>query len=150
MSVRFVQCVVTFGLWAVAGCSQQPQAYVVHGMVVFPDGQPLTRGTIEFEAVLQKKPITASSEIAPDGTFQLGTYQPKDGAIAGTHRVAVISDYSIGTGIERPDELPPLELHPRYRDFKTSGLQFEVKPSKNNILVEVEYAPRDEKKKVGE
>ena len=123
-----------------SGCGGPPTAYLVHGTVVFPDGQPLTRGTVEFEPVGQKKTITASGEIAADGTFQLGTYQPKDGAIAGEHRVAVISDYEIGTGVERPGELPPSKLHSKFRSFKTSGLKFTVKPRMNNLLIEVDYA----------
>lgn len=127
-------------LGAAAGCGGPPKTYVVHGMVVFPDGQPLTRGTVEFEALNQTKPITASGEIAKDGSFQLGTFAMSDGAIAGEHRVAVISDYEIGTGVERPGELPPPQLDPKYRSFKTSGLKFTVKPRMNNLLVEVDYA----------
>lgn len=123
------------------GCSGQPTTYLVHGTVVFPDGQPLTRGTVEFEAMNQSKPITASAEIAKDGSFQLGTFAVNDGAIAGEHRVAVISDYEIGTGVERPGELPPPQLDPKFRSFKTSGLKFIVKPKTNNILIEVRYAP---------
>ncbi len=132
------------GLLVVAlatGCNQRPPTYLVHGMVVYPDGKPLTKGTVEFEAMNQSKPITATGEINSDGSFQLGTFEAKDGAIAGTHRVAVISDFVIGTGVERPDEIPPPKLHPRYREFKTSGLEFKIKPQTNNILVEVDYAP---------
>ena len=129
-------------LYCVAsGCGGPPTAYLVHGTVVFPDGKPLARGTVEFEAIGQKKPITASADVTADGAFQLGTFQPKDGAIAGEHRVAVISDYEIGTGVERPGELPPPQLHSKYRSFKTSGLKCTVKPQMNNILIEVEYAP---------
>ena len=126
-----------------AGCGGPPKTYLVHGMVVFPDGQPLTRGTVEFEALQQNKPITASGEIAKDGSFRLGTFAPNDGAIAGEHRVAVISDYSIGTGVERPGELPPPQLDPKFRSVKTSGLKFTIKPQMNNILVEVDYAPQE-------
>lgn len=126
-----------------AGCGGPPKTYLVHGTVVFPDGQPLTRGTVEFEALGQTKPITASGEIAKDGTFQLGTFAANDGAIAGEHRVAVISDYQIGTGVERPGELPPLQLDPKFASFKTSGLKFTIKPRMNNILVEVDYAPAE-------
>lgn len=125
------------------GCSRQQATYLVHGTVVFPDGKPLTRGTVEFEAMNNNKAITASAEIALDGTFQLGTFAPNDGAIAGEHRVAVISDYQIGTGVERPGELPPPLLDPKFRSFKTSGLKFTVHPRMNNILVEVDYAPAE-------
>jgi len=130
-----------FALAMLSGCSDQPETYLVHGMVVYPDGQPVTKGTVEFETLNGKTPITASGEIAPDGTFQLGTFVVNDGAIAGTHRVAVIANYEIGTGIERPELLPPPVLNPRFSDFKTSGLEVTVKPSANNLLVEVEHAP---------
>ena len=115
-------------------------------MVVYPDGKPLTEGTVEFELQGMKKPITASGEINPDGTFQLGTYEANDGAIPGKHRVAVIAAYEIGTGVERPGLIPPPVLNPKFSDFKTSGLEFEVNPSPNNIMLEVEYAhpPRTE------
>lgn len=138
--------ILTLSLGFAAGCGGPPKTYLVHGTVVFPDGQPLTRGTVEFEALNQNKPITASGEIAKDGTFQLGTFAPNDGAIAGEHRVAVISDYQIGTGVERPGELPPPQLDPKFASFKTSGLKFTIKPRMNNILVEVEYAPQEAEK----
>lgn len=127
----------------VVGCNRQPATYLVHGTVVYPDGKPLTRGTVEFEALGQTKPVTASGEISPDGTFRLGTFLSNDGAVAGEHRVAVISDYEIGTGVERPGELPPPRLHSKFRSFKTSGLKFTVKPRMNNLLIEVEYAPSE-------
>ena len=128
-------------LGAAVGCGGPPKTYLVHGTVVFPDGQPLVRGTVEFEAMNQTKPITASGEIGKDGSFQLGTFATNDGAIAGEHRVAVISEYEIGTGVERPGELPPPQLDSKFSSFKTSGLKFTIKPRMNNILVEVNYAP---------
>ena len=128
-------------LLLLSGCDSQPETFLVHGIVVYPDGKPLTEGTIEFETLDQKRPITASGEINDDGTFQLGTYEAEDGAIAGKHRAAVIANYEIGTGVERPGLIPPPALDPKFSDFKTSPLAFEVKPSPNNILVEVDYAP---------
>jgi hypothetical protein len=128
-----------------SGCDSRPETFLVHGMVVYPDGKPLTEGTVEFEALDLKKPITASGEINEDGTFQLGTYEANDGAIAGKHRAAVIANYEIGTGVERPGLIPPPVLDPKFSDFTTSPLEFEVKASPNNILVEVDYAPPQKK-----
>jgi hypothetical protein len=124
-----------------SGCDSRPETFLVHGMVIYPDGKPLTEGTVEFETLHLKKPITATGEINEDGTFQIGTFEANDGAIAGTHRVAVIADFEIGTGVERPGLLPPPMLDPKFSDFRTSTLEFKIKPSPNNILVEVEYAP---------
>lgn len=141
MPFRSMVLILSVVFAILSGCDSKPATYLVHGMVVYPDGKPLTEGTVEFETLHGKRPITATGEINEDGTFQVGTYEPNDGAIAGTHRVAVIADFEIGTGIERPGLLPPPMLDPRFSDFKTSTLQFEVKPSPNNILVEVDYAP---------
>ncbi len=141
MPCRSLVLVFSGLLAALSGCDSRPETFLVHGMVVYPDGKPLTEGTVEFETLYGKKPITATGEINPDGTFQIGTFEANDGAIAGTHRVAVIANFEIGTGIERPGLLPPPMLDPRFSDFKTSPLEFEIKPSPNNIMVEVDYAP---------
>jgi hypothetical protein len=131
------------------GCSEQQTTYIVHGMVVYPDGKPLTKGTVEFEAVDEERPITASSEIEADGTFQLGTFAPKDGAIPGRQHIAVITDAEIGTEAERPEFLPPAVVASRFSEFKTSGLETVVEPRMNNVLIEVEYYDA-EKEKAGE
>ena len=123
----------------VAGCSDQQQTYVVHGMVVYPDGKPVPKGTVEFEALDEKRPITASSEIEPDGTFQLGTFAPLDGAVPGRQRIAVITDAEIGTEAERPEFLPPPLVASRFAEFKTSGLETVVELRMNNVLIEVDY-----------
>jgi hypothetical protein len=129
-------------VFAITGCSDRVETHLVHGTVVFPNGRPLRRGTVEFETLLpNRQPITASSEIGEDGSFKLGTYELNDGAIAGTHRVAVISDYDIGTGLERPGKIPDAVIHPKYREFKTSGLEFVIQPDMNNILIQVDLAP---------
>lgn len=138
-----------WGCWGLSlellsGCSQQPPTYPVHGMVIYPDGKPVTRGTIEFEPVGTTKPMTASGEIRSDGTFRLGTYRLDDGAVAGEHRAAVISDYSIGTGVERPGEIPPAQLGSKFRSVKTSGLKFRVEPRMNNFVIDVDYEPTEE------
>ena len=126
-----------------SGCfNRNPTTHPVHGEVRFPDGRPLTKGSVEFELLDQEMPITATGEISEDGTFVLGTFELDDGAIAGRHRAAVIADHQIGTGVERPGMLPPPTLHPRFRDFKTSGLEFMVEPGENKIVIEIDYAPR--------
>lgn len=127
---------------AMAGCSDsEVETYPVQGIVRFTDGQLLREGTVEFEIIRREKPITATGEIAPDGSFVLGTYGPGDGVVPGKHRAVVIADYDIGTGYERPWLIPPPKLHSKYRQFRTSGLIFEVKRERNEIVIEVEYAP---------
>jgi len=36
--------------------------FIVHGMVAYPDGKPVTCGTVEFELIAGKNPNTASLE----------------------------------------------------------------------------------------
>ncbi len=128
---------------ALPGCfNGNPRTHRVHGEVRFPDGSPLTKGTVEFELLDGEMPITATGEISEDGTFVLGTFALDDGAVAGRHRAVVIADHEIGTGAERPGRLPTATLHPRFRDFKTSGLEFTVEPGENKIVIPVDYAPR--------
>jgi hypothetical protein len=130
-------------LIGLAGCSDgNPKRYPVHGKVRFPDGKLLTTGTVEFQAIDHSTPMTATGTITPEGTFELGTLSLDDGAIAGRHRVIVLGDGEIGTGIERPGLLPPALVHPRYRDFKTSGLEVTVEPQNNDLTIDVQYAPR--------
>ncbi len=124
------------------GCTDpQSKTYPVRGIVRFTDGKLLRDGLVEFEIMGRKQPTTATGEIRPDGTFVLGTHSLDDGALAGKHRVVVISDYSIGTGAERPGLIPEVQLHRKYRDFNSSGLIHEVQPRTNNFVLEVEYAP---------
>lgn len=127
-----------------SGCNQNPATYPVRGKVVYADGKPVTAGTLEFETVGTDLPVTATAEIGSDGQFTLGTYTADDGALAGKHRAAVIADFEIGTQEERPGVVPPETVHRRFREFKTSGLEFVVKPGVNNFEVTVEYAATSE------
>lgn len=125
---------------ATCGCNQNPTTYPVSGKVVYPDGKPVSSGTLEFETVAQKPTVTATAEILPDGQFTMGTYAAADGALPGRHRAAVIADFEIGTQAERPGIVPPESVHRKFRDFKTSGLEFDVLEGVNNIDVIVDYA----------
>jgi hypothetical protein len=124
------------------GCSDSDrQLYPVRGIVRFTDGELLRDGTVEFEIMGREKPVTATAHINPDGSFVLGTYQLTDGALVGKHRVVVIADPKTGDDFERPWLIPEVKLHPKYRQFRTSGLEFEVKAQPNSFMIEVEYAP---------
>lgn len=140
---RLLRCVFSLILLALMGCSNgNPRTYSTRGIVKFPDGQPLTAGTIEFEAMDHEIPIMATAEIAGDGTFVLGTFSMDDGAVEGMHRVIVAANREIGTGAERPGMLKRPVLHPRFADFKTSGLKIEIEAGDNELTIPVEYIPR--------
>lgn len=131
---------LTLMLLTAVGCNQNPTTYPVRGRVVYPDGKPVTGGTLEFETIGQKPTVTATAEIATDGQFTMGTYSADDGALPGKHRAAVIADFEIGTQEERPGIVPPETVHRKFREFKTSGLEFDVIEDVNNLEVIVDYA----------
>ena len=127
-------------LLAISGCSDgNPPTYSVTGTIKFTDGQPLTTGTIEFEAQDHELAITATGDIDAEGRFTLGTFKRNGGAIKGRHRVAIISDFQIGNAEERPGRIPKSKLNPMYRSFETSGLEKVVEAGENNFDFVVEY-----------
>jgi hypothetical protein len=109
-------------LLGTAGCG--PRLYPVRGKVTLGDGKPLTEGMVVFERKGEaKEAVTARGEIEADGSYRLGTHRPGDGAPAGTYRV-LVAPKSDPNAVDRPAQPPPFD--PRYADFKTSGLEFEV------------------------
>lgn len=140
---RILACTILFSFnFLIVGCgTDKEETYPVRGIVRFPDGKLMREGTVEFEIMGRKEPMTATGDIGPDGSYQLGTFTLDDGAVAGQHRVVVISDHMIGNGAERPGMIPKQVLDPKYRDFRTSRLVFEVKEGNNDIAIDVQYAP---------
>ena len=125
---------------SVVGCGgKEHDTHPVRGLVRFPDGKLLRNGSVEFEIARPDQPVTARGKIRPDGTFVLGTYTLDDGAYAGIHRAVVIAEQDIGNGPERPGVIQGSPIDKKYRDFRKSGLEFEVKPGNNDIMIEVEY-----------
>jgi hypothetical protein len=114
---------------AAAGCGQG--LYPVRGRVTFEDGKPLSKGIVIFESKDGEKAVTARGDIQADGSYRLGTHKPGDGAPAGTYRVLVAPREDV----DAPERNPAFDR--RYRDFNTSGLEFEVKAGPNEFPIEV-------------
>jgi len=76
-----------------AGCDSSPKIYPVTGKIEFPGGE-VPKGEI---AVVRFEPVAvggegvrgAAGDIKPDGTFQLTTLDPDDGAFPGEYKVAL-------------------------------------------------------------
>jgi hypothetical protein len=125
-------------LLGATGCGSSLVA--VHGKVTYPDGKPLTAGLVVFESQGQEKAITARGEVRGDGTFELGTYQPGDGAPPGKYRALVTPKYD-PNAVDRPARPPAFDE--RYSSFATSGLEFEVTASGPNAFsIQVSARPR--------
>ena len=135
-----VVSIATTLMLCIGGCGgKEHDTHPVRGLVRFPDGKLLRNGSVEFEISRPSQPVTARGKIRPDGTFVLGTYQLDDGAFAGKHRAIVIAEQDIGNGPERPGVIQGSPIDAKYRDFSKSGLEFEVKPGNNDIIIELEH-----------
>ena len=141
---------IALALACFSGCSQGEKVYPVTGRVVFEDGVPADTGTIEFRSV--DLGINARAKIQKDGSFQLTTHQPFDGAVAGKHQAIIVQH--IIAEVPTPQELvsppgrtPKPRVHrahkivaKKYSSYDSTPLEFIVEPSDNNVLeVKVEY-----------
>jgi hypothetical protein len=127
-------------LLTAAGCG--PRLYPVRGKVTYPDGTPVTEGTVVFESQGGEKPRTSRGTIRADGGYELATHKPGDGVPAGKYRALVAPKYD-PNAVDRPKGPPPFD--PRYTSFETSGLEFEVTaagPNEFPIRVTRANAPR--------
>jgi hypothetical protein len=116
-----------------AGCGTK--YYPVRGKVTYADGTPVTEGLVVFESKDSEMPITARGEIQADGSYQLGTSQPGNGAPAGTYRVLVVPKTDPNTVDKKPQPSPPFDK--RFMEFSTSGLVCEVKDGPTDFPIQV-------------
>lgn len=119
----------------VAGCG--PKLYPVRGKVTYADGTAIAEGMVVFESKGQENPVMARGDIRADGSYELGTKKPGDGVPAGTYRV-LVTPKSDPNAIDKPKRPPPFDS--RYMEFKTSGLECEVKAEANEFPIRVTAA----------
>jgi len=135
--VSRVEMVLTaLTLTVLSGCgSDLLPTYRARGTVSFADGTSLEYGLVEFRPVGGEITLSARGYIQADGSFELGTYEKGDGAVAGEHLAIVTPPSST--------ELTPGFIHPKYRSLDTSELRFEVtKNTKTNRYeFQVEHGP---------
>ena len=127
-----------------SGCSDKKfQTYQVKGKVSFSDGDPVKFGRVEFYH--PEKDVSAYGSIGEDGSFVIGTETDVDGAIEGTHQVMVmqmIMSAEMGVVTDEPRD-HGTHVAPKFSEFKTSGLTFEVAPNHKNFAeLVVEKAKR--------
>ena len=131
-----------------AGCGDGNRpTFPAGGTVTLTDGTPLSGGQIVFQLKNDPAAATAQAKIAPDGTFQLGTYNQTDGALEGTHFVLVIPPrtprkpaWEAEMQQGRSPSAANLQIDHRYYGFDTSPLTFTVTSdaSKNHFDIRLE------------
>ena len=116
------------------GCGNK--TYPVEGQVVFDDGtvaKELAGYLVMFQSEAHK--TSADGLIQADGTFKMSTATPGDGAMLGTHRIAItppLPDIHKGPA--------PVRIAAKYGQFDTSALTVEIKAETNRITLKVERA----------
>ncbi|RLT12128.1 MAG: carboxypeptidase regulatory-like domain-containing protein [Planctomycetota bacterium] len=88
-------------------------------------GKPMTQGSISFEPIDGGR--EAHGTIGADGTFSLSTFKADDGAIRGSHRIAVKAS---GGGKK---DLVPL----KYQSYSSSGIEIEVSDGKTDYPIDL-------------
>jgi hypothetical protein len=128
-----VALVAPLCLLVTAGCGESgPEMARVRGKVTYT-GQPVPKGTITFQAATPGG-RNATGAIVEDGSYELQTENPGDGAIVGEYRVAITArDDAILDYIPKKAP-PPKRLTPeKYEDPASSGLTATVKSGSNSI-----------------
>ena len=119
-------------LAGVAGCGGG--RYAVHGRVVYEDGSPVTEGIVIGEMAEGDRRVKAQGSVKSDGTFSWGTLVPGDGAEPGKYRVVVVPR-AVGEKEASQGVLPAVDR--KFSNPQTSGIDFEVKPGKNELNITV-------------
>lgn len=115
-------------LW---GCgSSGPEMASVRGVVTY-DGQPVPKGLVSFQAVAADG-RNATGLIQPDGSYELQTENPRDGALLGEYRVSISArDDEVLMYIPKKPT-PPKRLVPqKYENPETSNLTATVASGSN-------------------
>ena len=118
---------VSLLVWSGCGSSGRPHAAAtvpVKGTVTYK-GKPLSGGEITFEPGFGRE---AFGTIQSDGTFVLTTFKEGDGAVVGTHRVAVTGTAAGGR------QATPL----KYKNTSSSKIQVEVSEGKTDYSIDLQ------------
>ena len=119
------------------GCSDgRPEIVPVSGQVLI-DGEPLTYGFVRFSPGDGR---VSMGRLDENGRFRLTCYESGDGAIVGTHRIAILTHEVIGNA--------KIKWHApsKYANYATSGLTQEISQPTDSIVINLTWG--DEEKNV--
>ena len=116
------------GMLVTVGCGGSGLVSV-KGKVTYED-QPVTSGTINFIS----EAGSSYGELKPDGSYELMTNAPGDGAMPGPYKVTVIAMQDQGTALpEAKNPLPPPTVPLKYTSLATTDLTATVE-NKDNVI----------------
>lgn len=135
-----VAILVVIGLCSpLAGCSSKVPTHAAGGKVTLGDGSPLPAGFITFRSLDHPEHFAARGTIQSDGSFELMTFTPGDGAVVGKHQVLITTP----APLDRPGfETPPTpQIDTRFSNYNTSGLEYTVTEDPKQNRFEIVVAP---------
>lgn len=129
-SLKFCATVL-LGLSALAfcGCDSRPKRAVISGQVLV-DGEPLTQGVVQF---VPDGTRPSTGKINEDGSFTMTCYGEGDGAILGTHKVAIM-----GMEILSPSKIK-WHAPKKYANTRTSGLTITVDGARDDVVFDLTW-----------
>ncbi len=131
------------GLLLLSGCGNaQPTgerlATVSASGVLTLNSKPLEYYQVLFFPPNGQRPAAGTADA--EGKFVLGTNEPQDGAVVGSHKVAInwvgppSTDPNDGIMEFSEPPAPSIRIDPRYSDPETSGLVVEIPASGTNEI----------------
>lgn len=122
-------CVLATTTLVLAGCGERrPERVAVSGQVLI-DGKPLTVGNLKFVPTGSRP---SSGSLDAEGKFKLTCYDGEDGVVPGLHRAQVAAMEVIGGKVK-------WYVPPKYADFRTSELEFEINEPTDNLKIELTW-----------
>lgn len=121
----------------------RPETFPTAGTVTFKD-QPVEGATVVFTPVGHENGAVGLTDA--EGRFELRTFEPNDGAVAGDYKVAIRKVEVISSGADEPPATPdptpePLKerslLPERYGNAASSGLTKTVEEGENQFAFEL-------------
>jgi hypothetical protein len=108
----------------------------VNGKIV-ANGQPVTAGQLTFNPVAGMEGATAAvGTVNADGTFELQTIKPGDGAAIGKHTVSYTAPAPEGPEWDGYGTPPPMN-HSPFEGMIPKENEVEVKAGNNDITIEL-------------
>ncbi len=131
------------GCLGLVGCSKQEMAQVAGRIVYSGDGTAAAELSGYRVSFLCRKDrpdgkqsrVTATGLVGEDGTFTVNTYEIGDGAILGTHQIAITPPIKYGDD----GKAPIIIIAPRYGRPEQSGLTAVVEGD-TEVVLEVQRA----------
>ncbi len=142
--VFLIQLIQSMGMMLLLNCSflmlvgcneSRVPTYPVQGQLRFDDGSVPMFGEIEFYN--EHHQINARGSIKRDGSFSVGTYQPGDGAVAGTHKITIqqiLVSPLTSSRLQEIDHHHGKLISRQYNNYQHSDLSCEIVPGRENRL----------------